>query len=110
LTKNLRTPKQNCARRNLVSCKTKRGVVWSLTSDDRKCYQLLILTLTAAGYHGSVYTVVRATSQSYEDSQISGGQHSKTFEPIDEKYNVGDKSAMTQSMPKFKRLPYRARQ
>ena len=36
--------------------------------------------------HGSAYTVVRSTSQSYGDSKISGCQNPKTPEPIDNKF------------------------
>jgi len=36
------------------------------------------------------YTVATATSQSYGDTEISGGQSSKLPKPIDEKFGVGD--------------------
>jgi len=43
-----------------------------------------------ANMHDSAYTVVRATSQSYGDTEISGDQSSKTPESIEEKFGVGD--------------------
>ena len=41
-------------------------------------------------YHGSAYTVVRATSYSYGEGQNWGYQNSETPEPIVTKFGMGD--------------------
>jgi len=49
----------------------------------------------------SAYTVLRVTSQSYGDRQISGCQNSKTPEPIEEKFSVDDYIGDKFPMPKI---------
>jgi len=41
-------------------------------------------------YHGSAYTVVRATSSAYGEWQNWGRQNSETPEPINIKFDMGD--------------------
>ena len=63
-----------------------------------------VLLAKSTVQHGSAYTVVRSTSQSYGDNKISGVQNSQTPEPIDKNLAWVITLAMTPRMPKFKTI------